>query len=266
MVLTYSSNLGPVGGALYLTKAAIISEVSENIDGIDITKTKVHFGHDQINNPLVHVHFDQGTVVSVEDIPTLDTSVANKLYVDTQIGNLSSDAGTSLSAAIAAEQSRAQAAEQAIATDLSTELSRAQAAEQAIASDLSTEQSRAQAAEQAIATDLSTELSRAQAAEQAIATDLSTELSRAQAAEQAIAADLSTEQSRAQAAEQAIAADLSTEQSRAQAAEQAITTDLTTETSRATGVEANLSRALNELFLQFFNTTLQSYLDNNPIP
>jgi hypothetical protein len=161
--------------------------------------------------------------------------------------------------AVAAEKTRAEAAEAQLTTDLAAEVARATAAEQQLTSDLATEvaartsavaaeKTRAEAAEAQLTTDLAAEVARATAAEQAeaaraqsaeqtLTTNLAAEVSRAQAAEQTLTTNLAAEVSRAQAAEQA-------EATRAQSAEAQLTTDLAAEVSnRIAAVAAEKTRA-----------------------
>jgi hypothetical protein len=151
----------------------------------------------------------------------------------------------SASSALAAEITRAEAAEAQIASDLAAEVTRAQGAEATLTSNLSAEVSRATAAEAQIASDLAAEVTRAQAAEAQIASDLAAEVTRAQGAESTLTSNLASEVSRAQAAESQIASDLASEVTRAQAAEATLTSDLASEVSRAQSAEATITTNLN---------------------
>lgn len=128
----------------------------------------------------------------------------------------------SVASAVAAEETRALAAESAIASDLADEITNRQAAVSAVAGDLADEVTNRQAAVSAVANDLADEVSARQTAVQGVANDLADEVTRATAAENAIASDLSDEVTRATAAENAIASDLSDEVSRAQSAESSL--------------------------------------------
>ena len=77
-------------------------------------------------------------------------------------------------AAVSAETTRAQAAEQTLTTDLAAETTRAQTAEQTLTDNLAAETTRAQAAEQTLTTDLAAETTRATQAEQTLTTNLAT--------------------------------------------------------------------------------------------
>ena len=142
--------------------------------------------------------------------------------------------------AIAAEVSRATAAEAGITSNLNAEISRAQAAEATLTSDLAAEVTRAQAAEATLTSDLAAEVTRAQAAEATLTSDLAAEVTRAQAAEATLQTNIDAEETRALAAEAGLAADIVTETNRAQTAEAAIASDLADEVTRAQAAEATL--------------------------
>jgi len=145
---------------------------------------------------------------------------------------------TQTNADLAAEVSRAQAAESGLASSLAAETARATAAETANANAISTETARATAAEAGITSNLNAEIARATAAEGVLTSDLAAEVARAQAAEAALASDLSDEAARATAAEGVLTSDLAAEVARAQAAEGVLTSDLAAEVARAQAAEA----------------------------
>ena len=99
------------------------------------------------------------------------------------------------------------------------------------ADDLAAEITRATAAESKLTTDLSAEVARATAAESKLTTDLSAEVTRATAAEGQLTNDLSAEVTRATTAEGILTTNLATEVTRATAAEGVLTTNLATETA-----------------------------------
>jgi len=107
----------------------------------------------------------------------------------------------SAATALSNEQSRAEAAELKLRTDLSGEIVRATNRETDISSNLATEASRATAAELQLRTDLSGEIVRATNRETDISSNLATEASRATAAELKLRTDLSGEIVRASNAE-----------------------------------------------------------------
>jgi hypothetical protein len=126
-----------------------------------------------------------------------------------------------LTADLAAEVTRASAAEAANATAIAAEAVTARAAEAANAAAISAEVTRATAAEVANATAITTEAARATAAEGVLTADLAAEVTRATAAEATNAAAITAEASTRAAADTAAANALATEVSRATAAEQA---------------------------------------------
>ena len=105
-----------------------------------------------------------GAAVSLKDADyILDAAV--KVNADAIVS-----LGSSSSAAIAAEQARAVAAEGVLTTNLAAEVSRAKGAEATLTADLASEVSRATAAEGVLTADLASEVSRATAAEGLLST------------------------------------------------------------------------------------------------
>ena len=147
-------------------------------------------------------------------------------------------------ATIAAEETRARAAEQENATTIANEVTRATEAEQTNATAIATEETRAKAAEQENATAIADEVTRATAAEQANATAIAAEETRAKAAEQENATAIANEVARATTAEQANATAIATEETRARAAEQENATAIADEVTRATAAEQNNATAI----------------------
>lgn len=117
----------------------------------------------------------------------------------------------------------------------------------ATAEDLAAEVTRATAAEGVLTTALAAEVTRATSAEGVLASNLATETARATTAEQALASDLATEVTRATAAEGVLTSDLATEVTRATAAETALTTALAAEVTRATTAEQALDSRISAL-------------------
>ena len=180
------------------------------------------------------------SIVSNTDPAALDslTEIVNAFQnadstITNTINNLSSDSA----AAVAAEESRAMAAEGVLTSDLAAEVSRATVAEGQLSSDLAAEVSRAMAAEGVLTSDLAAEVSRAMAAEGVLTSDLAAEVSRATAAEGSLSAAVAAEESRATAAESSLSAAIVAEASRAAAAEAGIAADLAAEESRAMAAE-----------------------------
>ena len=134
--------------------------------------------------------------------------------------------GTQSQSAITAEETRAMAAETAIADDLAAEVSDRQAAITTVTSALTAETTRASAAEGVLTTDLASEVSRATAAEGVLTTNLAGEVTRATAAEGTLTTNLAGEVTRATNAEAAIATDLATEVSDRTDADAALQTAL----------------------------------------
>lgn len=129
----------------------------------------------------------------------LDTRVTS---VEGQLAALDTNFATDaeVTAAVAAETARAEAAEAALAADIVS----ANAAIDAVEADLATEVARATAAEGAIASDLADEVARATAAEGALDSRLTT----AEGDIAALESDLAAEVARATAAEGALASDI----------------------------------------------------------
>jgi hypothetical protein len=135
-----------------------------------------------------------------------------------------------LLASIAAETSRAQAAETSLSSSITNQVSaEATSRQNAIAA----ETSRAQAAETSLASSISSSTA-----------NLGIETSRAQAAESSLQTAIITETSRASAAEASLSSAIITETSRASNAESSLQTAIITETSRATAVEASKQATL----------------------
>ena len=161
--------------------------------------------------------------------------------------------------AIAAETTRAEAAEQTLQDNIDAEQAAREAADAALRSDLTAEAERAEIAEhtlqgnidaeeQSRIADVDAEQARAEASEQANATAIAAEETRATAAEQTLQgnidaeeqsriADVDAEQARAEAAEQANAAAIAAEETRATAAEQTLQDNIDAEEDRAEAAE-----------------------------
>lgn len=199
---------------------------------------------------------------TVDKIDNTDSTVAGTANFITVTG--STDTGftvdldeafkgrvSSLETGLAAEISRAQAAESALDVRLTaaeatlvTQGSQIASNAQAIAD----EATRAQAAESTLTTNLAAEATRAQAAEATLTSDLAAEVTRATAAEQTLTTNLAAEVTRAQAAEQANAQAVADEVTRATAAEQALTAALAAETEARGQKDGELSTLIqNEI-------------------
>ena len=171
---------------------------------------------------------------------------------------------------LAAEQSRAVAAEGSLTgqittltNQLSVEQSRAQAAEALASSSILGVESRAVRVESTITSNLVGEISRATAATAAVSTAVAAERSRAVSAEMgevsrataaesslgaavlSVVASLGSEISRAVTAETALTAAVALERSRAVMAETLLTANITGEIARATGAEASITAAVS---------------------
>lgn len=182
-----------------------------------------------------------------------DTSTLNsaKAYADQKVADLVNGAPAmldtlkELSDAIASDAGFATTVANQIgevASDLAAETSRAEAAEAALSASIAAEQSRAQGAE-------STLNSRIAAEETARASAVSAEASRAQAAEAALQAAISAEESARMAAisteQSARAAAIAVEKSRAEAAEAGLSAAISAEQTRAEGAESALDARLD---------------------
>lgn len=212
-----------------------------------------------VNGKDGDVHLDAEDVGALPD----DT------YIPTKTSDLTNDSdfatNASVTSAVAAETTRATAAEQTIngnvndeisrATDaeealdakIDSEITRAQNAEDVLEQALQTEQGRAEVAEDELSARITAETDRATAAEatKASATALSEEITRATGAEQTIQESVNSEVTRAEAAETTLRQSISAEVARAEAAEAEIAQDLSDEVTRATAAESNLSDAIN---------------------
>ena len=149
-----------------------------------------------------------------------------------------------IQALIAAEVTRATAAEGVLTTDLAAEVTRATGVEGDLQDAIDAEVTRATAAEGVLTTDLASEVTRATTAEGVLTTNLSAEVTRATAAEGVLTTAIATEASTARAAETKLTGDLATEASTARAAEATLTTNLATEASTARAAEATLTADL----------------------
>ena len=161
-------------------------------------------------------------------------------------------------AAISAETARAKASEKAnvdaitvVSNSLSAETTRAEKAEQANAAAITAETARAEKAEKvntdaitALSSSLGAETTRAKAAEKVNADAIATEVTRAKAAEKANADAISAETARAETAEKTNADAITAETTRAKAAEQANTGAISTETARAKASEQTNAAAI----------------------
>ena len=152
----------------------IYSDFETRFDGNDVrfTNDEVRFSNDEVHfENYGGVDFDTnvqfGSTVTLQQAPTQDNEVANKLYVDTAVSTNTS--------AVAAETSARATAITALQTDVDQNESDADAA---IAAEAST----ARAAEQANTDAITAEVARAEAAEAALQTDIDQNESDADAA------------------------------------------------------------------------------------
>ena len=161
--------------------------------------------------------------------------------------------------AVAAEATRAQAAEQTLTTDLASEVARATAAEAQLTTDLATEvaarqaavtaeQTRAQTAESALQAAITAEANRAQGVEGALTALTTTAKTSLVEAINELDSDLASEVSARQAA-------VTAEQTRATAAEAQLTTDLATEAAARAAADAALKASLNAKEYTFVSPT-----------
>ena len=160
-----------------------------------------------------------------------------------------------LSASIASEQTRAQAAELASSTAIQTHATLREQGDVAVAQVLSAqvtaERARAELVEAGLSTQVTGDLATRVAEDVSIRQELAAERGRALAAESATQSLTALERGRALAAEALLSARLATEQGRASAAEAALQTDLAAqaaslsqESARATGQAALLTASL----------------------
>jgi len=232
---------------LYLGPITVASS-SANFGGIDVTN---------VNS------------ISVSSAPVLDTNLANKEYVDTQITSLATTrldalvAGSSinldtLSEIVAYFNGLDSAASGNVSTSVSNlsnaltaEETRALAAEGVLQSNINAEEARALAAEALVQTNVDAEYERALAAEVVLQGSIDTEALRAQGAENAIQASIDAEGSRALGAESALETLISDESGRALAAESVLQSSIDSQiasltTSSDEAVSAEEARAIAE--------------------
>jgi hypothetical protein len=208
-----------------------VNDVLENLDPVKI---------DSFTEVLSKLSTDKGELSDA--IVALGTSSTSAVGVERDARIAADDAlSTALTAAIAVETTRAQAAEAALATDLAAESTRALAAESALSTSLTTETTRALAAEAAITQTVADEETRALAAEAALAADLATEVARAGAAETALANSISQEVTRATTAETALDAKIDAGLLAQQAADSSMQTVITQTSGRVSTLESDVS-------------------------
>ena len=145
---------------------------------------------------------------------------------------------TALGNNIAAEITRATAAESANTTSITNEVARATGAESANATDIATETTRATTAETANTAAINAEIARATAAEGANTTNLNTEITRAQTAEGLNTTNLNAEITRAVAAEGLNTSNLNAEITRATNAEVANATNISNQGTTITALQS----------------------------
>ena len=234
---------------LYLGPITVASS-SANFGGIDVTN---------VNS------------ISVSSAPVLDTNLANKEYVDTQITSLATTrldalvAGSSidldtLSEIVAYFNGLDSAASGNVSTSVSnlsnaltTEETRALAAEGVLQSNINAEEARALAAEALVQTNVDVEYERALAAEVVLQGSIDTEALRAQGAENTIQASIDAEIARAEAAESDLGGSIGEVQTaldeeieRAQLAESEIQSGLAAEIGRAEAQEYDIRQVAVE--------------------
>ena len=164
-------------------------------------------------------------------------------------GNLASSTSVTnvfekIQALIAAEVTRATAAETVLTSDLAAEVTRATGAEADLQTAIDDEAARAIAAEGVLTSDLAAEVTRATTAEGVLTTAIATEASTARTAETKLTGDLATEAARAIAAEGVLTTAIAAEATTARAAELTLTNDLAAEVTRATTAEGVLTSDL----------------------
>ena len=112
--------------------------------------------------------------------------------------------------------------------------------------DVNEEQTRAEAAEQTLATNLVNEVTRAENAEQTLSGAIETETTRAEAAEQALSRAIDSEVERATEAERVLQSNIDAENLRAISAETTLQTAITNEASRAASEETRLEHLIED--------------------
>ena len=141
----------------------------------------------------------------------IDVEVTRAKTIEGSLSSLNTTDKSTLVAAINEVLAELQSQGSSIADDLAAEVTRATAAETQIASDLSAEIARATAAEGVLTTNLAAEVTRATAAEGVLTTNLAAEVTRATAAEGVLTTDLAAEVTRATAAEGVLTTNLAQE-------------------------------------------------------
>ena len=164
--------------------------------------------------------------------------------------------------ALLAEVHRAKVAEAINSKDIATnadkiaaEISRATAAEATNAGNIAAEVNRAKAAEATNADSIAAEISRAKAAEATNAGNIAAEVSRAKAAEATNAGNIAAEVSRAKAAEATNAGSIAAEISSAKAAEATNAGSIAAEVSRAKNAESAISASTNNAVSAHYQTS-----------
>lgn len=222
-------------------------------DGLVFNKTA---GVDIIDNTDSNVAGSAGFIAvtgSADTGFTVDIDAAFKSRVSTAESGLAAEISRATAAEgvidgkVAAEVARATGAENVLTTAIATEKTRAEGVEATLTAGLASEVSRAQAAEGVLDGKIATEKTRAEGVEAGLQTALDAEVARATAAEGVLTTAVATEKTRAEGIEAGLRTDLTAEAARAAAAEGVLTTDLAAEVSRATAAEGVLSGKVGNL-------------------
>lgn len=202
---------------------AIASQAETDAGVVDtdvVTPLKLHgYVDPEFAADRARLTTNEGDIATLQsDVATNAADVAtNAADIATNAADIATNAGN-----IAAEVSRAVAAEATLASDISDEETRALAAEAALASDVATN-----------AADIVTEAAARVSGDAAVQANVDAEETRALAAEAGLASDIAAEETRALAAEAANAAAISSEASTRAAADSALDTRVTAVEARA---------------------------------
>ena len=150
-----------------------------------------------------------------------------------------------LTANVAAETSRAQAAESSLAASILVEQTRATAAESTLQANIDAEATARGLADTTLQANINAEITRASNAEATLQTNLNNEVTRASNAESTLQANIDAEATARGLADTTLQANITSESSRALAAESSLNSAVLAETTRALTAEASLQTALN---------------------
>ncbi len=178
---------------------------------------------------------------SLADNPNLSASLVSTIAAETTRATAAEE---SISSALAAETERAELAEAGLSSLIADETARAISEEQMLSTIIAGEKATARAEEAQLSTLIAAETARAIAYEEYLSVNIHTEIARAMAEDTTVNSALAQEIQRATDAETVLSTLIVNERIRATGEEQALSTMLATEKSRAMLAEMTLSSAL----------------------